>query len=155
MADTKELSVTRYIDAAPETVWDVMVNRQEEWWCPRPWRAEFDVNERHPGGRNEVRMHGPEGEVHIHNGMYLAFDEGRRFVSTDAVQGDFEPADPFMIGIWEIAPEGGGTRYTATARHWTDEAKQRHEEMGFAEGWGVCADQLQALSEEAAKGSGS
>ncbi|HVI98870.1 MAG TPA: SRPBCC family protein [Sphingomonas sp.] len=155
MADTKELSVTRYIDAPPETVWDVMVNRQEEWWCPKPWRAEFDVNERRPGGRNEVRMHGPEGEVHTHNGMYLAFDDGRRFVSTDAVQGDFEPADPFMIGIWEIEPEGSGTRYTATARHWTDDAKQRHEEMGFAEGWGVCADQLQALSEEAAKGSGS
>src|SRR3546814_2144533 len=52
---------------------------------------------------NEVRMHGPEGEVHTHNGTYLAFDDGQRFVSTDAVQGDFEPADPFMIGIWEIA----------------------------------------------------
>src|SRR3546814_12869683 len=41
------------VGAAPETVWDVMVNRQEEWWCPKPWRAEFDVNERRPGGRNE------------------------------------------------------------------------------------------------------
>src|SRR3546814_2680575 len=92
-----------------------MVNRQEEWWCPKPWRAEFDVNERRPGGRNEVRMHGPEGEVHTHNGTYLAFDDGQRFVSTDAVQGDFEPANPFMIGIWEIAPEGSGTRYTARA----------------------------------------
>src|SRR3546814_5530651 len=68
MTDTNELTITRYIDAAPETVWDVMVNRQEEWWCPKPWRAEFDVNERRPGGRNEVRMHGPEGEVHTHNG---------------------------------------------------------------------------------------
>src|SRR3546814_12719135 len=90
---TNELTITRYIDAAPETVWDVMVNRQEEWWCPKPWRAEFDVNERRPGGRNEVRMHGPEGEVHTHNGTYLAFDDGQRFVSTDAVQGDFEPAE--------------------------------------------------------------
>src|SRR3546814_6849146 len=32
MTDTNELTITRYIDAAPETVWDVMVNRQEEWW---------------------------------------------------------------------------------------------------------------------------
>src|SRR3546814_9024453 len=88
MTDTNELTITRYIDAAPETVWDVMVNRQEEWWCPKPWRAEFDVNERRPGGRNEVRMHGPEGEEHTHNGTYLAFVDGQRFVSTDAVQGD-------------------------------------------------------------------
>jgi uncharacterized protein YndB with AHSA1/START domain len=92
-------------------------------------------------------MYGPEGEIHPHNGIYLAWDEGRRFVSTDAIQGDFEPAGPFMIGIWEIAPEGDGTRYTARARHWTGEAKQRHLEMGFEEGWGACADQLKALCE--------
>jgi uncharacterized protein YndB with AHSA1/START domain len=96
-------------------------------------------------------MYGPEGEVHPHNGIYLAWDEGRRFVSTDAIQGDFEPAGPFMIGIWEIEPEesGGiqGTRYTARARHWSEETARQHEEMGFVEGWGVCADQLKALCE--------
>jgi uncharacterized protein YndB with AHSA1/START domain len=142
-----ELTVTRYIDAPPETVWDAMTRRQEEWWCPKPWRAEFDVTERRPGGRNEVKMYGPEGEIHPHDGIYLAWDEGRRFVSTDAIHGDFEPAGPFMIGIWEIAPEGDGTRYTARARHWTEEARQRHLEMGFEEGWGACADQLKALCE--------
>ena len=32
-----ELRVTRFIDAPPAAVWDVLANRQEEWWCPRPW----------------------------------------------------------------------------------------------------------------------
>src|SRR3546814_5322006 len=94
---------------------------------------------------NEVRMHGPEGEVHTHNGTYLAFDDGQRFVSTDAVQGDFEPADPFMIGIWEIAPEGSGTRYTARARHWTEDARKRHADMGFAERSEEHTTELQSL----------
>src|SRR3546814_7775778 len=67
MTDTNELTITRYIDAAPETVWDVMVNRQEEWWCPKPWRAEFDVNERRPGGRNEVRMHGDRKSTRLNS----------------------------------------------------------------------------------------
>jgi uncharacterized protein YndB with AHSA1/START domain len=147
MSDAHELVITRLIDAAPDKVWDIMTNRQEEWWCPKPWRAEFDVNERRPGGRNEVTMYGPEGEIHPHNGIYLAYDEGRRFVSTDAIQGDFEPHGPFMIGIWEIEPEGTGTRYTARARHWTEADSKRHEEMGFEEGWGACADQLKALCE--------
>ena len=71
----------------------------------------------------------------------------RRFATTDAVTGDLEPAGPFMIGIWEVAPEGDGTRYTATARHWTEETLRQHEEMGFAEGWAACADQLKALCE--------
>ena len=62
--------------------------------------------------------------------------------------GDFEPAGRFMIGIWKIAPESDGTRrYTASARHWTEEAYKQHEEMGFVEGWGICADQLKALCE--------
>lgn len=147
MADTRELSLTRYIDAPPETVWDVMVNRQEEWWCPKPWRAEIDHQDRRPGGRCDMTFYGPDGEQSPQNGIYLAFDGGRRFVTTDAVQGDFEPHGPFMIGIWEIEPEGRGTRYTARARHWTDETKAEHEKMGFAEGWGACADQLQALCE--------
>ena len=55
-----------------------------------------------------------------------------------------------MVGIWEIAPEGDGTRYTASARHWSEEACRQHEEMGFTEGWGACADQLKALCEQAA-----
>lgn len=144
-----ELSVTRYIDAAPDRVWHAMVERQDEWWCPTPWRAEIDRQERRPGGRCEMTFHGPDGETMPQNGIYLAFDEGRRFVTTDAVTGDFEPAGPFMIGVWEVEPEGEGTRYTATARHWTRETLEEHKAMGFKDGWGACADQLKALCENA------
>src|SRR5690606_4417158 len=133
-SEIRELSLTRYIDAPPETVWDVMVNRQEEWFCPKPWRAKIDHQDRRAGGRREMTCHGPNGEVMPQNGIYLAFEEGRRFVTTDAVtigeDGDFEPAGPFMIGVWEIEPEGSGTRFTGRARHWTDEALQQHKEMG-------------------------
>jgi uncharacterized protein YndB with AHSA1/START domain len=145
-----ELSVTRFIAATPDKVWHVMTDRQEEWWCPKPWYAKVDFQERRVGGRCEMTFHGPDGETEPQNGIYLAYDEGRRFVTTDAVTGDFLPAGPFMIGIWEIAPEGDGTRYTARARHWSEEACRQHEEMGFTEGWGACADQLKALCEQAA-----
>ena len=147
MSISKEMSVTRYIDAKPEHVWTVMVDRQEEWWCPKPWRAEIDVQDRRPLGACNMTFYGPDGEESPQNGVYLAYDEGKRFVTTDAVTADFEPTGPFMIGIWEIAPEGDGTRYTATARHWSEETARQHEEMGFTEGWGACADQLKALCE--------
>lgn len=147
MSISKEMSVTRYIDAKPERVWTVMVDRQEEWWCPKPWRAEIDVQDRRPLGACNMTFYGPDGEESPQNGVYLAYDEGKRFVTTDAVTADFEPTGPFMIGIWEIAPEGDGTRYTATARHWSEETARQHEEMGFTEGWGACADQLKALCE--------
>jgi len=142
-----ELSVTRFIAARPEKVWDIMVNRQAEWWCPKPWRAEVDQQDRRPLGVCNMTFYGPDGEQSPQNGVYLAYDEGKRFVTTDAVTADFEPSGPFMIGIWEIEPEGDGTRYTATARHWTEETAKQHEEMGFTEGWGICAEQLKALCE--------
>lgn len=142
-----ELSVTRLIAAPPATVWDVMTNRMAEWWCPRPWRAEVERLDRQPGGGSVLVMHGPDGEVNRHPGFVLAWDEGRRFAFTDAIEGDLQPSGPFMLGIWEIAPEGSGTRYTARARHWTAESLAHHREMGFAEGWGACADQLKALCE--------
>lgn len=42
--------------------------------------------------------------------------------------------------------EGDKTRYVAKARHWNAEAKAKHEAMGFHVGWGMCADQLEALA---------
>ncbi len=145
-----ELSVTRYIAAPPEKVWEVMTDRQDEWWCPDPWRSETKVLERKSGGRRFGIMHGPDGEEMPNDGIILHWDEGRRFVGTDAVQiidGGYHPAPAFMIGTWEIEPEGNGTRYTARARHWSEDARKEHEEMGFVEGWKVCADQLAALCE--------
>ena len=144
-----ELSITRHIDAPPAAVWETMTRRIEEWWCPKPWRAEFDKLERRPGGASTCTMYGPDGEVHPHPGTVLAWDEGMRFAVTDAIVGDLEPAGPFMIGIWQVEPEDGGTRYTARARHWSEAERKRHEEMGFQEGWGACADQLKALCENA------
>lgn len=142
-----ELSITRLIAASPATVWDAMVNRMEEWWCPAPWRARIVVQDRRPGGRSAMVIHGPEGEEMPQEGIYLAYEEGRRFAVTDAVSADLVPSGPFMVGIWEIAPEGEGTRYTARARHWSEEAMHQHRDMGFEPGWNAAADQLQALCE--------
>ena len=142
-----ELSITRFIAAPPEKVWAVMAERIEEWWCPKPWRAEFNPLVRQPGGISNCTMYGPDGEVHPNPGMVLAWDEGKRFSFTDAITGDLEPAGPFMIGIWSIKAEGEGTRYLAQARHWSEESAKQHTEMGFKQGWGACADQLKALCE--------
>ena len=142
-----ELSVTRLIDAPTDKVWQVMTERTDEWWCPKPWRAEVDWGPRAPGGRTHTTMYGPGGEKNEHPGFILAWDERRRIAVTDAIEGDLEPAGPFMLGLWEIAAEGSGTRYTGRARHWTAESMAHHKEMGFDEGWGIMADQLKALCE--------
>ncbi len=126
MKHPHELSVTCLIDAPPAKVWDVLVNRSDEWWCPKPWRAECDFGERRTGAKSFTRMFGPDGEVNEHPGFILAWDEGKRIAFTDAIDGDLWPSGPFMIGIFQIEPEGNATRYTGIARHWTRESMLHH-----------------------------
>lgn len=147
MSDHQELSISLHIAAPPERVWTAMTDEIEKWWCPAPWRAVVDHQDRRAGGRCEMTFHGPDGETMPQNGIYLAYEPGRRFVTTDAVDGEFRPQGPFMVGIWEIEAEGAGTRYTARARHWTEDAMVQHRDMGFEAGWGAAAEQLKALCE--------
>lgn len=147
VADDLTLSVTAYIDAPPGKVWEVMTQRQEEWWCPRPWRAEIVEQDWRAGGRAAMIMHGPNGETMPNEGVLLEVTPGVRFVTTDAFTAGWKPAGPFMVGTWEIAPEGSGTRFTGSARHWTKDAHDQHEAMGFEAGWGVMARQLKELCE--------
>ncbi len=147
MSDIRELSVERRIVAPVEAVWRTMTNRFEEWFCPRPWRAEARDIEWRPGGRSLVVMHGPNGEEMPNEGVVLEYDPNRRFVFTDAFTAGWKPSGPFMVGLFEIAPDGDDTCFTATARHWTDEALEQHHSMGFEHGWGAMADQLKTLAE--------
>jgi len=146
---TLELSVERQIAAPIEVVWRTMIDRFEDWFCPKPWRADARHVEWRPGGSSLVVMHGPNGEEMPNDGVVLAFEPNRRFVFTDAFTGDWRPAAPFLVAAFEIEPDGDGTRYRATARHWTVEAYNKHREMGFDAGWGAAADQLKALAESA------
>ncbi|MDP2126027.1 MAG: SRPBCC family protein [Pseudohongiella sp.] len=150
MSDTShELSISRYIDAPPSSVWQIITERLPEWWCPVPWRTEVDEIEWRAGGAFNTTMFGPNGEVHVNEGVFLDVQPGRGFVCTDAVKKGWHPQKAFMIGIFTIEAEGSGTRYTAIARHWSSEDMERHRQMGFVEGWSAVADQLAALAEAA------
>lgn len=142
-----ELSIERHIAAPPERVWQIMTDRQEEWFCPVPWRAEVVEQDWRAGGRSAMVFKGPDGEEMPQEGVFLEVVPGRRFVTTDAFGPGWVPVGPFMVGGWEIEPEGDGTRYRAWARHWSEETWRQHKEMGFEAGWGACADQLAALCE--------
>jgi uncharacterized protein YndB with AHSA1/START domain len=148
-----ELSVERRIDAPPGEVWRIMTDRITEWWCPRPWTTTIADLDWRPGGAFHLVMRGPQGEADCQGedsvgGVLLEFVPGRRFVFTDAFSAGWIPQKPFMVGCFEIEPDGNGTIYRASARHWDKEAMEEHKRMGFDEGWGAVADQLAALAEK-------
>jgi len=143
-----ELVLERILDAPPETVYRAWTEPEllRRWFVPRPWTIASIDQDLRPGGSSSVTMRDPEGNEFPNPGVYLEVVPNRRLVFTDAFVGDWVPAGPFMVAIVEFEPlDGGRTRYTATARHWTAEAKAQHEAMGFHQGWGQCADQLADL----------
>lgn len=147
MADGYELSVTRHIDAPRAVVWRAFVERTAEWWCPKPWTTEIVEQDYRAGGRSAMIMRGPGGEEAPQEGVFLEVRPAELVVFTDAFAAGWMPQGPFMLGMFRFEDEDGGTRYTGTARHWTEEAYKQHQEMGFEQGWGVVADQLAAIAE--------
>ncbi len=148
--ETHELSLTRLLDAPRQKLFRCWTDAEllKQWFVPKPWsiaRAELDVR---PGGSTLIVMKNPEGEEFPNPGIYLEIVENEKIVLTDAYTSAWVPsAKPFMTAIITFADEGDKTRYTAIARHWSEEDRKAHEEMGFHEGWGICADQLEKLAQ--------
>jgi uncharacterized protein YndB with AHSA1/START domain len=140
------LSITRLIDAPRAAVWRAFTDHLAEWWCPGPWTTEIVEVDLRSGGRSAMIMRGPNGEESPMEGVYLEVIPGECVVFTDAFAAGWLPQGPFMVGTLAFADEDGKTRYTGTARHWTAEAMQQHAAMGFAEGWGKVAEQLEEVA---------
>lgn len=144
----RELVLTRLIDAPRAQVFRAWTDTEllKQWFAPKPWTtpaAELDVR---PGGANLVVMRDPDGNDFPNRGVYLEIVENERLVITDAYESAWEPsAKPFMTLILTFEDEGGKTRYTARALHWSVADREAHEKMGFHEGWGLCTDQLEAV----------
>ncbi|MCD7059459.1 SRPBCC family protein [Pelagibacterium xiamenense] len=147
--ESRILVLNRLIDAPREKVFRCWTDPEllPQWFAPKPWtapRAELDVR---PGGTCFVVMADPEGNEYPNPGVYLDVVPNERLVFTDAFTAAWEPSDkPFFVAELTFADEGGKTRYIARAKHWRVEDKLEHEKMGFHEGWGICADQLEALA---------
>jgi uncharacterized protein YndB with AHSA1/START domain len=147
----RELVLTRLIDAPREKLFRCWTEPAliKQWFAPLPWttpHAEMDVR---PGGSSLVVMSVPDGNEFPNRGDILEVVKNEKLVFTDAYTKAWEPsAKPFMTAIITFADEGGKTRYTARALHWTAADRKTHEDMGFHRGWGQCADQLAALAKK-------
>ncbi len=148
--DDRALVLERVLAAPRMAVWRCWSEPDllKQWFAPAPWsvpEAELDFR---PGGESRIVMRGPEGEQFPSRGVYLEIDPGRRLVFTDAFTAGWKPSEkPFFTGHLSFEDVPGGTRYVARALHWTEEDRAAHEAMGFHEGWGKCAGQLEKLAQ--------
>lgn len=146
-----DLVLERSVDIAPEFVWMAWTQAEhiKAWFCPRPWETIDCRVDLRPGGEFYSVMRSPEGQEFPNVGCYLEIVENKKLVWTAALKPGYRPvteaengADMLFTAVILIEAEGKATRYTAIAIHRSPEERQRHEEMGFHDGWSTVLDQL-------------
>jgi uncharacterized protein YndB with AHSA1/START domain len=146
----RDLVLERQVKVPAEALWRGWTDPAllKLWFCPLPWRvteAEIDLR---PGGAFRTVMEGPNGERQAEEaGCYLEIQPFRRLVWTDSLGPGFRPrTNGFLTAFIGFEPlAGGGTGYRVIVKHETEEARRRHADMGFEQGWGTAFDQLVAL----------
>lgn len=146
-----DLVLERVIETPPERVWAAWTEPQHvvKWFTPAPWSTTSCDIELRPGGKFNFVMRSPEGQEFPNSGCILEVIPNRRLIWTSSLTRGFRPAAgvdmPFhFTGIISIEPSGTGSKYTATVMHANAEARKKHAEMGFQDGWGKALDQLVA-----------
>ena len=154
MTDKLDLVLERTIDAPIDLVWKAYTDPEhlKQWFAPRPYQiteCELDLK---PGGIFRIRMVGPDGFDTGHGvpGCVLDVVEGKKLAWTSALGPGYRPnvagegCDSFpMTAIVTFADAGGGkTAYKAVALHKDEADREKHEAMGFHDGWGTVAGQL-------------
>lgn len=141
-----DLELIRHLKAPPAKVWRCWTEPKliEQWFAPRPVVTRDVEIDLRPGGSFRSTMDVPDHGSMVGHGCILDVVPERRLVWTDLLQGGYRPNDGgfgFTAFIL-LEPEGEGTLYRAIALHRTPEQAKSHADMGFHDGWGTAAAQL-------------
>ncbi len=151
-----DLVVERLLKAPPALVWRCWADPKLlcQWYMPKPWTLVDAEIELRPGGRFYLLAQSPDGQQFPNEGSILLAEPHTRLVFTDLMTRDYAPVEkvsadfgPAFTAVMTFEPEGTGTRYRAVARHRSAADAKTHDDMGFQMGWGIAADQLDALAQ--------
>ena len=151
-ADARDLVISRLLPVPRAQLWRAWSDPAllSQWWCPKPWTTQVRAFDLRAGGAFSTLMQGPGGEVSDNAGSFVEVVPLSRIVFTSLMTEGWRPATPWMAftAAISLADEGPGTRYVANVMHPDQATRDRHEELGFFQGWGLCIDQLEALARQ-------
>lgn len=146
---TTDLSFTRTLAAPRALIWECWTEPRHipHFFIPAPHKVTAVDIDLRVGGRFNTTFD-VEGNVMQNRGVYLEVVPGEKLVFTDTYSEGWKPSpEPFMTAILLLADApGGGTSYTAIARHRSIASAKTHSDMGFYDGWGTVATQLEAYA---------
>ena len=162
MTGKNDLVLERTLNAPRDLVWKAWTdpNLLKQWFAPKPYEISELEMDLKPGGIFRIRMVGPDGfdTGHGNAGCVLEVVEREKLVWTSALGPQYRPAEMGegcesfqMTVVMTVADAGDGkTLYRAVALHRNAADRDVHAQMGFDEGWGKCAGQLEELAQSLA-----
>ncbi len=147
-----DLTISRIIKAPRAAVWSAWADPVNfaQWWLPAPLECEVVTMELRPGGALVTRMREPGAAFVPHlSACFLDIAPAERIVFTNALHGGWRPATGFypapLTATITFRDHPEGTEYESHVMHATKADCDKHDELGFEEGWGTTIGQLAAL----------
>lgn len=145
-----DLVLERTLAAPRDVIWRCWTTPEHlmHWFVPKPHKVAACTLDLRPGGACNTTFD-VEGNIMENKGVYLEVVQGEKLVFTDTYTEGWKPApEPFMTAIITFADAGPGkTLYRAIVRHRSKESAAQHDAMGFQDGWGTVATQLEAYAQ--------
>ena len=151
--EEKSILVSRTFSAALEKVWRSFTESEllEQWWAPKPWKAETKTMDFSVGGYWLYAMVGPENEKHWGRMDYTAITPHLSFEINDNFcdeEGIVNTSLPVSKGIIVFTPTASGTLVEFKMFYSNEKEIETMIEMGFEQGITACLEQLEMLFEE-------
>lgn len=148
--ENNTIHVIREFNANLELVWKAWTNPEllDQWWAPKPWRAETKTMDFREGGFWHYAMVSPEGEKHWAKASYITIEKEKSFTAKDGFCDENGTMNlTFPQNLWEnlFTTKEEQTTVTITLTFDKLEDLEQTIAMGFKEGFTAGLNQLDEL----------
>ena len=148
--DNLKIKVERSFDAPLDLVWSAWTEAEilDQWWAPKPWKAETKSMDFSEGGRWLYAMVGPEGQKHWDVKDFKVIVPRKNFSYRSAFcdeNGNVNPATTGSTWVNSFVETQGTTLVTNEIFGDSLAHLEGHLKNGFKEGFTAGLDQLEAL----------
>ncbi len=149
-AANKKIKVVRDFDAPVEHVWRAWTEKElvDQWWAPKPWKANTQSMDFRAGGTWLYYMEGPDGSRHYCRADYETIVPNKSYTGLDAFcdeNGKINTEFPRMHWQVQFTSSGSGTRVEVEITFASETDLEKIIEMGFKEGFAAAHTNLDEL----------
>jgi uncharacterized protein YndB with AHSA1/START domain len=146
----KKIKVVREFDAPVQMVWKAWTQSEllDQWWAPKPWKANTTSMDFREGGVWLYYMEGPDGSKQYCRADYKTIAPNKSFTCDDGFcdeKGNIVTDFPTMHWKIDFTAVGNTTKVEVDVTFDKEEDLQKIVEMGFQEGFAAAHNNLDEL----------